>query len=154
MTHQPDDDRPPEDQEAGRRDGTGERGLDEEAAWRAIVANYGELELGPEPAPYPRPEPVARPDSAPVAEDVDDEEHYVPPAPPPLPRLDARRKLAWFGLLGCPLVMLIGAVLGVPYPGWLALLMALAFIGGFVYLVATMPRRRNDDWDGDDGAVL
>lgn len=151
MTHQPDDDRPPEDQEAGRRDGTG--GLDEDAAWRAIVENYGELELGPEPEPpsYQPPEPAPR--AEPPTTDVD-EGHYVPPDPPPLPRLALHRKLAWFGLLGCPLVLLIGAVLGVEYPSWLALLMALAFIGGFVYLVATMPRRRNDDWDGDDGAVL
>lgn len=123
---------------------------DEDAAWRAIVANYGDLELGPEPDPAsyrqlqqdPQPEPV------------DEDEHFVPPEPPPLPHLDPRRKLAWFGLVGCPLVMLVGAILGVPYPGWLALLMAFAFIGGFVYLVATMPRRRNDEWDGDDGAVL
>jgi hypothetical protein len=153
MTHQSDDDRPPEEQEAARRDGTGERRLDEDAAWRAIVENYGELELGPEPAPYPRPEPSVRPEPEPAGQDVDDE-HYVPPDPPPLPRLDARRKLAWFGLLGCPLVMLIGAVLGVPYPGWLALLIALGFIGGFVYLVATLPRHRDDDWGGDDGAVI
>jgi hypothetical protein len=43
----------------------------------------------------------------------------------------------------------------VTYPGWAAVLMALALIGGFVYLVATMPRRRDhDDWGGDDGAVV
>ena len=142
MTHQPDDDRPPEESEAARREG-----LDEDAAWQAIVANYGELELGPEPAPRPvMPEPEP---------DTEDEEHYVPPDPPPLPRLDPRRKLAWFGLVGCPLVMLTGTVFGVTYPGWAAVLMALAFIGGFVYLVATMPRRRNDDdWGGDNGAVI
>ena len=143
MTHQPDDDRPPEEPEAVRREG-----LDEDAAWQAIVANYGELELGPEPAPrpvVPEPEPEL---------DPEDEEHYVPPDPPPLPRLDPRRKLAWFGLVGWPLVMLTGTVFGVTYPGWAAVLMALAFIGGFVYLVATMPRRRNDDWGGDDGAVI
>lgn len=123
---------------------------DEDAAWRSIVDNYGELELGPEPDPasYRRVQQDHEP------EPVDEDEHFVPPEPPPLPHLDPRRKLAWFGLVGCPLVMLVGAVLGVPYPGWLALLMALAFIGGFVYLVATMPRRRNDEWDGDDGAVL
>lgn len=151
MTHQPDDDRPGEDPESARRDGTENRPIDEDAAWQAIVANYGDLELGPEPDPaaYQRPEPAPVP-----AEPEDDEEHYVPPEPPPLPHLDTRRKLAWFGLVGCPLVMLVGAVLGVPYPGWVALLMALAFVGGFVYLVATMPRRRNDDWGGDDGAVL
>ena len=27
------------------------------------------------------------------------------------------------------------------------------FVGGFVYLVATMPRNRGD-WPGDDGAVV
>ena len=131
---------------------------DEDAAWRAIVDNYGELELGPEPDPasYRKLQQELRREQEheQEPEPVEEDEHFVPPEPPPLPRLDPRRKLAWFGLVGCPLVLLIGAVLAVPYPGWLALLMALAFIGGFVYLVATMPRRRNDDWNGDDGAVL
>ena len=147
MTHQPDDDRPPEEPDKVRPGG-----LDEEAAWRAIVDNYGELELGPEPETPPAPRDV-QPEPEPRDDVV--EEHYVPPAPPPLPRLDPRRKLAWFGLVGCPLVLLVGAVLGLTYPGWVALLTALAFIGGFVYLVATMPRRHNDDdYGGDDGAVV
>jgi hypothetical protein len=33
-------------------------------------------------------------------------------------------------------------------------MLATAFIGGFVYLVATMPRSRGEDGSGDDGAVV
>jgi hypothetical protein len=37
-------------------------------------------------------------------------------------------------------------------PTLLTLAVAAAFVGGFVFLVATMPRDRGDGWD--DGAVL
>jgi hypothetical protein len=84
----------------------------------------------------------------------DDEGHYVPPPPPPLPVLEPRRKAAWIGLFGSPLAMLLGIVLGWTYPTWVSFVLVVAFVGGFGYLVATMPRGRRDDWSGDDGAVV
>ncbi len=50
----------------------------------------------------------------------DDEGHFVPPVPPPLPLLEPRRKLAWIGLFGSPLLMLVGVVLGWTYPTWIS----------------------------------
>ncbi|NUS50582.1 MAG: hypothetical protein HOQ22_06005, partial [Nocardioidaceae bacterium] len=89
----------------------------------------------------------------PTADGWTDEGHFVPPEPPPIPRGTPARRLAWLGLFGTPVVMLAAVVFGWRIPGWLALLMVVAFIGGFVFLVATMPRDR-DDWPGDDGAVV
>ena len=43
-------------------------------------------------------------------EEEDDEGHFVPPEPPPLPRTDTTAKFAWLAALGGPL-LLIGAVL-------------------------------------------
>jgi len=43
---------------------------------------------------------------------------------------------------------------GVQVSGWIGFLMAVAFVGGFSYLVATMGSSPPDDWSGDDGAVL
>jgi hypothetical protein len=149
-----------EQPEPGRPDGDHE--LDEEAAWADIVANYGD---------EPTVEPVEPVETRPVVETNlfdrafldaqeppfdawDAEEHFVPPEPPPLPKLEPRRKLAWLGLFGAPLLMLIAVVAGLEFPNWFIALMVAAFIGGFVYLVATMPRRGSDDWPGDDGAVV
>lgn len=81
-----------------------------------------------------------------------DDDHFVPPPPPPLPVLEPRRKLAWGGLLGTPLVALLMAGAGLRPPGWVAMILVICFVGGFGYLVATMPSRRHDG--PDDGAVI
>jgi hypothetical protein len=186
MTHQPDD-RTPEERSGGTDDA--KHPLDEEAAWLAIVANYGERpEMGADAldssAPAEAADPSDSSEPAPPAgssgslfdrtyldaqlqraeeerDDVgdgpvpwDDEGHYVPPPPPPLPVLEPRRKAAWIGLFGSPLAMLLGIVFGWTYPTWVSFLLVVAFVGGFGYLVATMPRGRGDDWSGDDGAVV
>jgi hypothetical protein len=50
--------------------------------------------------------------------------------------------------------MLLAVVLGWTMPGWLGFLLVAGFLGGFGFLVATMPRSRGEDGDGDDGAVV
>jgi hypothetical protein len=50
--------------------------------------------------------------------------------------------------------MLLGIVLGWTFPSWVSALLVSGFVGGFVYLVATMPRGRDRGWPGDDGAVV
>lgn len=170
------DDRPPEEP-TGSSDV--EPAPDEDAIWAAIVANYGDRpEMGSPPESGSSPdepgtlaaEPVearpARPknifDRTYIEANTeinseatwDDEGHFVPPTPPPLPALEPRRKLAWIGLFGAPTLMLLAVVLGWHYPSWLGTLLVGAFVGGFVYLVATMPRKRPGDWSGDDGAVV
>jgi hypothetical protein len=170
MTHHPDEphrdklpdgaEQPEPDQPAGGASGDG--AFDEEAAWRMIVENYGERpEMGapvePDPPRHPLP---ANPFDRTFADSLDteatwqDEGHFVPPEPPPLPRPEPRRRLAWAGLFGTPVVLLLAAVLHLALPTWAVTLLVVGFVGGFVYLVATMPRTRHDDWPGDDGAVV
>jgi hypothetical protein len=84
----------------------------------------------------------------------EDEGHFVPPAPPPLPSVEPRRRIAWIGLLGSPVVGLLLVVLQVAIPRWVSSFLVCAFVGGFCYLVATMGQPPADDWSGDDGAVL
>ena len=179
MTNQPDD-RTPEEPTGGS-DGAQPR-LDEDAAWAEIVANYGErspavegdppvveeersdvskppVETGTDPfdrsyldaqlARQSRDTPELNTEAS-----WDDEGHFVPPTPPPLPVLDPRRKAAWVALFGSPALMLLGVVLGWTYPGWISFVLVTAFVGGFGYLVATMPRGNDRGWPGDDGAVV
>jgi hypothetical protein len=93
-----------------------------------------------------------QPEEPPPSASLEDE-HFVPPPPPPVPRGDALSRFAWLGLLGVPIIGLICIVLGVQLEGWQALLLAGAFVGGFVTLVIRMGNRDVDD-DPQDGAVL
>jgi len=168
MTQHPDDWNP---DDAGGSDSA--HRLDEDAAWAEIIANYGDRAELPEPEQAPKDPPAEDPGpfdrsyldaqlarqsrDTPELDDtrhMDAEEHYVPPTPPPLPSLDPRRKAAWVALFGSPVLMLLGVVFGWTYPGWVSLLLVIAFVGGFGYLVATMPRNSSGGWPGDDGAVV
>ncbi len=78
----------------------------------------------------------------------DTEAHFVPPTPPPLRRPDLPNGLAWGGLLGGPLLLLLTAVFGWDLPSLLDAACVIGFVGGLVFLVATMDDRRdNDGWD-------
>lgn len=79
-----------------------------------------------------------------------DDEGYVPPEPPPLPRGDAVSRLAWVGVLGAPLFFMIAALFWRDAPTVLIFVAVAAFVAGFAALVVRMPDRR-DDGD-DDGA--
>lgn len=94
----------------------------------------------------------AEPLSRGPAEDPTD--HYVPPDPPPLPEGDIVSRLAWIGVVGGPVMLLVAALLRWELSGWLALLPLVAFVAGFVTLVARMRDRPNDEDDPDDGAVV
>ena len=169
MTHDPNGTNP-DDPHEGVPGGSGEVGpkLDEDAAWRAIIEHYGErAELEEDDAPpvappaapldpprFPSFERRWTPEPLNSEATWDDEGHFVPPEPPPLPQLEPRRKLAWIGLFGAPLMMLVAVVLGWSYPSWLSFLLVAGFVGGFGYLVATMPRSRGDDGSGDNGAIV
>ena len=84
----------------------------------------------------------------------EDEGHFVPPVPPPLPSVEPRRRIAWIALLGSPVVGLLLVLLQIAIPRWMSSLLVIAFVGGFCYLVATMGQPSRGDWSGDDGAVL
>ena len=150
--------------------------FDEDAAWRAIVENYGSRpELGPSTEPGPPAAPTPPPAPAPPARSSlfdrtyldaqaaeadraeaawSDEGHFVPPEPPPVPGTTPARRLAWIGLFGAPALMLLAVVTRLTFPTWLSMGLVVAFVGGFVFRVATMDRPGGDGWGGDDGAVV
>ncbi len=51
----------------------------------------------------------------------EDEEHFVPPEPPPVPRGTPARRLAWAGLFLPPLLMLAAVVFGWTFAPWFSL---------------------------------
>jgi hypothetical protein len=97
---------------------------------------------------------IVRPaDPAPLPPAGDDD-HYVPPVPPPLPRLDPVSKGAWTALFGGPGYLLLAVLLGWVVPSWAAFCAVAAFVGGFATLVVRMGDRPPDDSGSDDGAVV
>jgi hypothetical protein len=84
----------------------------------------------------------------------DDEEHFIPPTPPPLPHLDPVAKGAWTALFGGPAYLVLASLVGWTVPGWAALVAVMAFVGGFAIVVLRLgdgPSRGDDD---DNGAVI
>jgi hypothetical protein len=97
--------------------------------------------------------PVARGVSADGT--TDDDEHYIPPAPPPLPKLDPVTKGAWAALFGGPGYLMAATAAGWSVSGLAAFCAVAAFVAGFAILVLRMhePGPGGPD-DGDDGAVV
>ena len=167
MGHEHDDNREGRDITPGSRD--------EDLLWRSIVDNYGDrVTLDPttdeptgEPPKEPTEEPTAtqvpaapsKPEEPPAeARDWldaydDPEDHFVPPEPERVPTPEPRRLIAWAGVFGVPVAVLVLVVLQVSLPPWASMLCLAWFVGGFGYLVATM-RREPPDSDWDDGARL
>lgn len=84
----------------------------------------------------------------------DDEGHFVPPEPPPLPEADATAKFAWLGVLGGPVLLLLAVLLGWEMTWWLTTLGIGGFVGGVATLVARMNPGDEDDDDPGRGAVV
>ena len=134
-----------------------------EAAWDDIVSGFHTAEPPPRPGiegsglsqrlvreHTEPPEPPAAGAPGPrdyvVADDLDDE-GFTPPPPPPMPRpRDRFDALAWIGVLGGPLAIILAFVFGLG--GWVAAAGFAAFTAGFVTLVARASDRRDDDGDG------
>ena len=131
-----------------------------ELEWQQIIDNFGdravlasEDEAPIEPAPATAPPADREHDERPALRDqVDPDDGFVPPTPPPIPRPPLDRLLAWLGVFGVPTLVLFCIVLGISVPPWFGLLLAAGFIGGFGYLVVRMSDEPRDPWD--DGAVL
>ena len=166
--------------DAPQADGKDDRPeLDVDTAFAALVAQFSATPTSAHPwpaaedlteveartisvEPHPVTPPVTPPAVAVAATFADPgypaelDEHFVPPEPPPLPRGDTISRLAWAGVIGGPLVLLLAALLGgylpFPVPTAVLLLALAAFIGGFVTLVARMPGESPDD--PDHGAVV
>ena len=99
-----------------------------------------------EPPSYP---PTGLPDFH-----VVEQERFVPPEPPPLPRLSKADQLSWLGLVGGPVVLVSSALFSLPVPGWVTLFAALGFIAGFVSLVIRMDNGQDRLDDPDNGAQV
>ncbi|HET6168000.1 MAG TPA: hypothetical protein VFE07_14305 [Marmoricola sp.] len=140
------------------RDDEAARRAREDAEWRSIVDNYGDR---PDVVPAPEPEPeepiqfALPPELGPRSwEAAEEDERYVPPEPPPVPRPHGLRLAAWLGLFGVPTVVLVCIVLHVSLPSPLGFLALVWFVGGFGYLVATMNDHKDSGGGWDDGAVV
>ena len=90
----------------------------------------------------------------PPAKRADDpHDHFVPPEPPRGPRLDWISRIAWLGLIGGPLLLILAAVLDFG-TGRITTIAVVGFIGGFLTLVIRMKDRLPPDDTPDDGAVV
>jgi hypothetical protein len=154
---------------------------DEDEVWRQIVASFNDTaERDSADQPWPDSENlpsepprrvIKQPDEEehllmeddladpktdvdPDSEQADDEGHYVPPQPPPLPKTDATTKVAWLALFGGPAYLLLSAALNWHLQGWMLFTAVAAFIGGFVALVVRMGDGPPSDSGWDDGAVI
>jgi len=115
--------------------------------WPAAPGAFGGMSPGP---PQIR---IVRP-ASPTPLPGDDDEHFVPPAPPPMPRLDPVTKGAWVALFGGPAYLLIAVMLNWQVASWAAFTAVAAFVGGFATLVVRMGDRPPRDSGPDDGAVV
>jgi hypothetical protein len=140
--------------------------VDEQQAFAQIVASYDEQGdpgerswpdsedvpvVSGRPLASPRrfSEPAPFRSWSPPTDPLD--EHFVPPAPPPLPRF--RRTTAWavLALVGGALLLIVPSLLGHPVGPGLSLLGVVGIVGGFLALVWGM-RDHHDDSGSDDGA--
>lgn len=103
--------------------------------------------VGSGPRDYQAPEPGKE------HPDEEDEGHFVPPEPPPLPAADATARFAWLAVVGGPVLLLLAVLLGWDMTWWLAMLGIGGFLGGFATLVIRM-RDDEDDDDPGHGAVV
>ncbi|MYS19701.1 hypothetical protein GA0115240_11213 [Streptomyces sp. DvalAA-14] len=154
--------------------------LDEEAAWAALIAGYhadpepgvepswpesenvGDKDPGPEPINKVLPPPdrsivihpvISGPRNYELVED-DDDAHFVPPEPPPLPDADVTTKFAWIAVIGGPLLLLAFILLQIELTWWAVLVGLGGFLGGFATLVARMRTGEDDDDLPGGGAVV
>ena len=121
---------------------------DDDAAWQQIVENYGERPDVPDaPAARPRPRGAPRRGSRGLPLELYDEQFVPPPLPPP-PVIRPERKVAWVGLVGSPVLLVVLSFIDYSLPAVLTGGLVVAFLASFGYLVATMEPHDPDD----DGA--
>ncbi|QLE71713.1 hypothetical protein FGW37_08940 [Streptomyces rectiverticillatus] len=88
------------------------------------------------------------------ADDADDEGHFIPPEPPPLPTGDVTARFAWIAVLGGPLLLLIMVLLQQQLTWWVTTVGVGGFLGGFATLVLRMKDSDDEDDDPGRGAVV
>ncbi|MFD7641228.1 hypothetical protein ACFV4P_11300 [Kitasatospora sp. NPDC059795] len=103
--------------------------------------------------PRPVPRLIEGPRDYTVAENEDDD-HFVPPEPPPLPPAETTAKFAWLAVLGGPALLLFDAVVWREVSGWPAWVGVIAFLSGFGTLVARMKDRDDDEPEDPTGGAV
>jgi hypothetical protein len=146
----------PDPRAAGGSGGNGDRpALGQPGPPAASEPGRPAAEAGPPEASIPDRARVIKPvvpAQLPAADEGED--HYVPPAPPPLPALDPVAKGAWAGLFGGPAYLLVATTAGWVLPGWATFGAVAAFVGGFAVLVIRMGDKPSRGSGPDSGAVL
>jgi hypothetical protein len=105
----------------------------------------------PDPEPEPDPEPRPRDD----LDEPEEEPFYRQVEPTPL--IPRRRGvlLAWVGVLGAPLALVVATLSGVVLDRAVVAAASLTFVAAAIYLILQLPEHgpSRRDWP-DDGAVL
>lgn len=124
-----------------------------DAAFAEIVANWDPAAAETEPPATVAPATPA-PDIAKSSDDSApeiDEDHYVPPPAPPLPRLAPVTRWALIAVFAGIVALVLPLLIGLNAPAWLCTIAVAAIVGGGGVMIARMG---NDPHDGDDGAVV
>ncbi len=93
------------------------------------------------------------PEEPPARRVEDQHDHFIPPEPPKGPKLDWISRLAWLGLVGGPVLLILAALLDFG-TGRITTIAVVGFIGGFLTLVLRMKDRLPPDDTPDGGAVV
>lgn len=130
------------------------RGVDTDAAFADLIADWhvdtvaairdAERALSREDEDW-----RARLEQAPAEPSWLDEEHYIPPAPPPMPRLSAPTVLAVVVLAASVLLLVLAGELGIDIR-----LSMLLGVGGVLVSAGILVMRLREHGDDDDGAVV
>jgi hypothetical protein len=107
----------------------------------------------PEPV-VEEPTPPERPNDESDA-DEDEEPFYRKVEPTPLVPRRRSVLLAWIGVLGAPLALVVATISGVVLDRPIVAAASLTFVGAAIYLILQLPEHgpSRKDWP-DDGAVL
>lgn len=128
---------------------------DEQRAWDAIVADLSsdmDLVDGGQRLQINDPRAPDRVIDELLSEEGPSSDQFVPEEPPQIPvPADAIGRFAWAGVIAGPLLAFVSNALS--WGGTLTGAGVIAFVAGFVTLVARMDREPRDDDDGD-GAVV
>jgi hypothetical protein len=117
------------------------------------IVRHLDLDLSfPEPERAPEPPPQRAPKQRTPAPD---EEFYRKVSTPPPRHMKHSHLMAWLGIIGGPVTIMLASMAHVILPRPVLLAIALLFVAGAIFLISQLPERgpAEPDWP-DDGAQL